>query len=556
MRFVLDLLGLTAGFLIPIFWVHALHAAPGDSDMTFNGDGIVTTDIAGLEDDGIALAVQEDGKILVAGGATIGSDVDMAVLRYNADGSLDSEFDGDGIALTSFGLLDIALAMALQDDGRIVVSGGTLDTGRTVLARYDPDGSLDASFDGDGKAITDVVGGVTDAGAAIALQTDGKIVVAGGSAGAEGAFVVRYNVDGGLDNTFDGDGIALTDLGTDDLDWTEVAIQPDGKILVAGEMHSGDYDFAFGRFEPDGGLDASFNAGGATPGLLFIDFAEAGENDGAAGMALLPDGKIQAVGYTGNTDFDMALIRLNSDGSLDSTFGGDGKVSTDLGDLIDVGRGLARQADGKIVVVGASGDDFALARYNADGTLDPAFGTDGVKVADVGGGAEDALGTPVILSDGRFFAAGFTGSPATSRDVLLMRFLGDTADLKVSKSADGLEVSAGDRVDFSITVDNKGPGSVGGIVLTDALPAGLDLEASSVTASQGSCDASAVLTCDLGTLANGGTATVSYSAIASTVGTLTNAASVTAQGIDTMTLNNSSSVVLTVEEGGGCSLIR
>src|SRR5439155_1424244 len=218
---------------------------------------------------------------------------------------------------------------------------------------------LDQTFDGDGKVVTDF--DATDSANGVAIQADGKIVAAGVS-GADFA-ISRYNPDGSLDPTCDGDGKVVTDFGDAMNDQADaVAIQAVGRIAAAGfgETALGDLDFALARYNPDGSLDSTFDG----DGRVMTGFAGArgfGANDLAHGVAIQADGKIVAAGgsdttfgTTGASPRDFVLVRYNPDGSLDPAFDGGGRVVTDFG-ADDSANGVAIQADGKIVAGGSSG---------------------------------------------------------------------------------------------------------------------------------------------------------------------------------------------------------
>jgi uncharacterized delta-60 repeat protein len=387
-------------------------APPGDLDTTFDGDGRVTTDIAGSTDQGFAVALQADGKIVAAGVAVVSGMEDFALARYNSDGSLDPTFDGDGLATTDFGgNLDQVLGVAVQANGKIVAAGradvsGTFDF---ALARYNTDGSLDTTFDGDGKVTTDLAGSVNDQAFEVAIQGDGKILAAGVAdvSGNNDFALARYNSDGSLDTGFDGDGKVTTDFASGSFDQAfGVALQTDGKIVAAGVADvSGDNDFALARYNSTGSLDATFD----TDGKVTTDFAS-GSFDQAFGVALQTDGKIATAGLasvSGNAQF--ALARYKSDGSLDAAFDTDGKVTTDFAGDFDQAFAMTLQPDGKIVAAGAaivSGTvEFALARYNTDGSLNTTFSGDGKVTTDFAGMDDVAFGV-AIQPNGRIVAAG------------------------------------------------------------------------------------------------------------------------------------------------------
>jgi uncharacterized delta-60 repeat protein len=420
-------------------------APPGDLDPTFDGDGKVTTDFSLQDDQAEAVAIQADGKIVAAGRAEVPGIADFGLARYNPDGSLDPTFggdelgEGDGRVTTDFadGSEDVAHAVAIQADGKIVAAGASSSQDTDfALARYNIDGSLDPTFDGDGKVTTDFAGD-TDEAFGVAIQADGKIVAAGLAASppAVDFALARYNIDGSLDPAFDGDGKLTTDFAGDiDEALGGLAIQADGKIVAAGFARVGtepgtfaeEHDFALARYNTDGSLDPTFSG----DGKVTTDFA--GSRDEAHGVAIQGDGKIVAAGFavvSGDPDdLDFALARYNIDGSLDPTFDGDGKVTTDFDGIFERASAVAIQGDEKIVAAGSAAlggsgsGDFGLARYRTDGSLDPSFSGDGKVITDFGGDTpDDALGV-AIQGDGKIVAAGFTFVSATTTDFALARY--------------------------------------------------------------------------------------------------------------------------------------
>jgi uncharacterized delta-60 repeat protein len=391
----------------------ALAAEAGDLDTSFDSDGRVVTDL-GAFDVANGVAIQPDGRIVAAGGRGTMSSSDFALARYNPDGSLDPSFAGDGTIETGFGgEPSAANAVAIQPDGKIVAAGETdFGDGRFALARYNPDGSPDTDFAGDGRVLTDIGGG-DDGANAVAIQPDGKIVAAGNTAFGGGNFgLARYNPDGSLDTTFAGNGKLEVGFGGNEAA-NAVAIQADdGKIVVAGESDLDDGGYALVRLSSDGSLDPSFDG----EGKVFTQF-----NGGANALAIQADRKIVAAGLAGNADADFSLARYNPDGSLDSSFSGNGLLVTDFG-ANDGANAVAIQADGKIIAAGETEldtGDFALARYNPDGDLDPTFGDDGRVVTDLG--AFDVATGVAIQPDGRIVAAGVRSTMGDS-DFALARY--------------------------------------------------------------------------------------------------------------------------------------
>ena len=251
-------------------------------------------------------------------------------------------------------------------------------------------GDLDTSFDSDGKVTTEV-GSTDDFARSVAIQSDGKIVAAGFSSnGSDWDFaLVRYNTDGSLDTSFDSDGKVTTAIGSGDDHAVSVAIQSDGKIVAAGYSNGSNWDFALVRYNTDGSLDTNFDSDGK------VTTAIGGGADYAVSVAIQSDGKIVAAGYSNGSNFDFALVRYNTDGSLDTSFDSDGKVTTDFGSGSDYGSSVTIQSDGKIVAAGGSSNgsnrDFALVRYNTDGSLDTSFDSDGKVTTAIGSGTERSL---------------------------------------------------------------------------------------------------------------------------------------------------------------------
>ena len=318
-----------------------------------------------------------------------------------------------------------AAAIAIQGDGKMVAAGfaqpfrGATAT-EFAFARYNIDGSLDTSF-GDGGEVTTEFGGGFDAITrvfAVAIQRDGKIIAAGetGSfrSGADFA-LARYNSDGSLDATFGDGGKATTHFsGSGNFDGaTAVAIQGDGKIIVVGFGGGG---VALARYETDGSLDPSFGDGGKVNNLSL--------RMGVTAAAIQRDGQIVVGGFAVNRELDFALARFNNDGSLDTSFGSGGEVTTDFGGNGDVSQGIAIQMNGRIVAVGyTEGDtdtDFALARYKTDGTIEKSFGRAGRVTTDFNG-TRDSAAAVAIQRNGRIVAAGQTDGGAGG-DFALARY--------------------------------------------------------------------------------------------------------------------------------------
>ena len=389
-------------------------AAPGALDTSFNGTGIASVGFNGGDDSARAVAVQADGKIVVGGYAKSGANYLFGLVRYNANGTLDTTFDTDGKVTTSIiGVDDGITGLAIQTDGKILAAGYALSGSNYVfaLARYNADGSLDTTFDTDGKVTTSILG-VDSFANAMSLQSNGKIVLAGGAYNGTNYDVAlaRYNADGSLDTTFDTDGKVTTGVLAGNDGANAVKVRSDGKIVAAGYAFSGaSSSFAVVRYNADGSLDTAFDTDGkVTTSILAVE-------DGATGVAIQADNKVVASGYAKNgTVLNFAIARYNTDGSLDTSFDTDGKVTTAMLAGNDAANAVAVQSNGKIVVAGAASNvanyDLAAARYNANGSLDTSFDTDGKVTYSVGLETDDVGYAMAIDSAGQIIIAGETGT--------------------------------------------------------------------------------------------------------------------------------------------------
>jgi uncharacterized delta-60 repeat protein len=275
-----------------------------------------------------------------------------------------------------------------------------------AVARYNTDGSPDNLFSGDGKVLTDFTSGL-DLGLCTAVGGDGKIVVVGAAADFDTFAVARYNTDGSLDNTFSNDGKTRNDLSPGQDGAYGVVIQPDGKIVAVG-FSDNSTRFAAARYNVDGSLDTSFSGDGKVRNDI------ASGNEYAVYAALQPNGRIVAAGVAGgaNTgnDTKMAFLRYNTNGTLDTSFSSDGKLRTDFSSGFDYAGSLAIQTDGRIVAAGGANDDkFAVARYNTNGTLDTSFSNDGKTRTDFTSGL-DVGGGVGLEPDGKIVVGGLANS--------------------------------------------------------------------------------------------------------------------------------------------------
>lgn len=406
------------------------HNSDGSLDMTFGINGHVTTDLRSSYDSTTqwapqhvryhdlirAIALQPDGKIVAAGNSTLvdthKSGASFALARYDDNGELDSGFGEDGKVFTDF-LPEVdfepeaaASGIALQSDGKMVVvgfaknrPGGGPYEYEMAIARYNSDGTLDAAFGNNGQVTIDRFPGYDEWASALALQADGKILLVGSYAhhhfwiDDDGLQLVRLNTDGSLDMSFGDAGVVTTSIGKHE-EMFDIEVQQDGRIVVGGVtfLDETNYDMLLVRYQADGNLDASFGFNG----YVSIDF---GDNLPGAlpngteeinSLELQSDGRIVAAGYTGRwienpvprekhlhpyiPSYDFALLRFEMNGSLDYSFGYGGKVTTLFGNSYNVGWSAGIQTDGKILVVGETAKDvtpydLSLYLYDFDTAL-------------------------------------------------------------------------------------------------------------------------------------------------------------------------------------------
>lgn len=429
------------------------QAAPGSLDITFDGDGIVTDNPGYYLNVGFSTEIQQDGKIVVGGyvniplaNVTSGTYADenrqFALIRFTPAGKLDSTFGSNGRVITDFGATDESIKdVAIQVDGKILVAGYTRRLNRQgynytvwAVARYNANGTLDSTFGDKGKVIT-TIGDIGEASKILQLS-DGKILVGGKSGTAADYYfddftMAKYNSDGTLDSAFGTGGVVVVNI-SDYINnistWrhdyiSDLAIQTDGKIIAVGAATQdispsigGGYkdNFAVVRFNSNGTLDPTFNGNG----IVTTAYGGVYTYDQASGVALQADGKIVVGGVAdrhGKNAF--AVARYNIDGTLDPSFGTDGKTTTPIGIYTNASYSLKLQKDGKIILGGIAYQEvrldgvvgsyphMAVARYDVTGRLDSRFGNRGIVLTFIprdGASAADLA----IQADGKIVAVG------------------------------------------------------------------------------------------------------------------------------------------------------
>jgi uncharacterized delta-60 repeat protein len=406
----------------------ARYTANGALDTSFGENGRVTTDFNNFNDiDIVNTMVLQADKIIVAGYTTnlFSFTSDIALARYTANGTLDSSFGKHGKLTTDFNIDDRANSIMLQGD-KIVVAGYTRnnDDVNFALARYGADGALDASFGENGKVTTDI-NGFDDYAKAITLQ-ENKIILAGYTGGFPNSVdfaLVRYTADGRLDNSFGKNGRVTTDFNGAE-DYLNAITLQGNKILVVGYTYvdNGYYDFALARYDGGGDLDTSFGEQGLLAGYFPVSHT-------FFKSTAIQGNKVIAAGYALNdnkNNSDFALARYNNNGTLDTSFGVNGRVTTDFNGSSENVTSMVLQGD-KIVVAGTTDShnsfDFALARYTANGTLDSSFGVNGFVTTDFNGSSENV--TSMVLQGDKIVVGGYTIDSANNGDIALARYTAD-----------------------------------------------------------------------------------------------------------------------------------
>lgn len=420
-------------FSIAIVFGVSAQAADGDLDTTFGTGGMMTVDFDANpdpngtdRDTGLDTAIQTDGKIIIVGESSISaSDTVFSATRLNTDGSLDTTFADGGRFLynpNSGSGTGRAYAVAVQADGKILIAGRTGNPRDRIVLRLNADGTLDTTF-GSAGVFKEPIGSTRFDEPEIVIQPDGKIIVSGAmqttGLTTDSFSVMRLNANGTLDTSFDADGKVETNFAADDRAYG-VILQADGKIIAFGSTNN-NAGYAIARYNTDGSLDATFDGDGkvttAFPGMTGLIYD----------MAIQPDGKLLAGGYVRGLHSDAAVTRYNADGSLDASFGTNGTATFGLTNQEVLWNVYYK--DGKILGTGTrnpgagfgSPDDFMLLRFNGDGSLDTGFGDQGVIYTNFG--QREICLTSAFQPDGKLVLAGYqTGSQAFNPDFLAVRY--------------------------------------------------------------------------------------------------------------------------------------
>ena len=447
--------GLLSGVAVPI-GAGVAFADDVSIDTTFGSSGRASMNVSSVGDNTKAIVRQQDGKLVLFGTGDVGgSSHDFAVARFNADGTPDTSFDSDGAKLYGSGLNDeAAYGGTVQSDGKVVIVGrrtvGSQD--QVMVVRAHPDGSLDTTFDSDGIR-TYAAGTTASLATSVVVQSDGRIVVGGNVNNGSGQYpaVMRFNPDGSLDTSFDSDGVVTTSPSAGSGGFVSVAVQSDGRI-VAGGMAS--WKFLTARFNTDGSPDTSFDS----DGLVVTDLGTGIDLGGPA--VIQSDGKIVQTGpgsMGGNSV--SVVIRMNRDGSLDTGFGTAGIANVAAG-MVPFASGVAPLADGRILVLSytPSGGPYTiiLTRLRADGQQDVSFDGDGNALIDVTATSGPIVGM-AVLPDGRVaVASNYIGGSAAAMSATMIKVVSSDTTLSSLVTSKGTIATAGTGAAavYSTTVTN------------------------------------------------------------------------------------------------------
>lgn len=387
----------------------------GTLDATFGQSGVVLTDFGYGADVPYAVAVQPDGRIVVAGTAAKDMNTDgvFAIVRYNAKGSLDSTFGTNGKQTTGFDFRVQGKAMTLNSAGKIVVSGTAYLDGSNnavALVRYDEHGTLDDSFGHEGKVVTTLEqanGNIHG----VAVDSHNNILVCGlASTGFYNTtlLLLRYKNDGTPDPTFNGTGLVNALIGIDPYRPTAMVVQKDDKIIVNGPISNVNaiFDFAVSRFNADGSLDKDFNGSGEN-----ITKFDGYTSSNVSAMVLQADGRLVAVGYAANytsyTYSTLGVARYNTKGILDESFGKGGKTTSALQMSMVYNMQFSTLPADKLLVNGWGYLDSSfhpfLAQYNRNGTMDTTFAKKGLLIVK----ELDNSSLHAVQSDGKILVNGY-----------------------------------------------------------------------------------------------------------------------------------------------------
>ncbi len=409
------------------FILRTAYCQPGTLDKSFGHNGLIDPTYEYTYGIGRTVLIQDDGKIILVGQTFY--TYNCLMVRYFKNGMIDSSFGINGIVSTTFagGYSKGSPIAALQKDGKIVVVGiyPASDNESPTISRYLPNGKIDSSFGVNGL-VHKVFPSKRVFGEAVGIEPDGKIVIAGQVSNPNENFgLARCTVDGNIDTSFGEKGrVHASYTSIVQQIWT-MAIQPDGKIITGGIAADGTNDFGLVRILSNGIIDSSFGQYGE----VRTDFCNS--EDHANSIAVQADGNIIVAGeVVCDKYFNYGLARYSNNGQLDSSFGTKGKVITDFNGYDDYATSVAIEPNGKIVAGGVSfstlnpeSGDFAIVQYKSNGEPDSTFGSNGKVLTDFHG-RQDWAYSVALQKDGKIVVGGFANS-SDHTGFALARYYGD-----------------------------------------------------------------------------------------------------------------------------------
>ena len=392
---------------------------PGDLDKTFGNGGIVSVGIGGYFDVAQEVALQKDGKIIVAGYGheSSASYKGISIARYLTDGNIDYDFGSLGVIQKQIKAVEGELnSIAIQNDGKIVAVGYSISSNTNnediTLVRFTKNGRLDESFGSTGFVVTEI-SNQKEVCEGVEIQPDGKIVIVGTTQHnpSYDILLIRYDEDGQLDPYFGIGGIVITDISSGPDVGKSLAIQSDGKLIVAGFTYrENDFFMSLLRYDSNGNLDSTFGKGG-------LAGTDVNTNVGKLDLVLQKDGKIILVGASNvETTHHFTVLRFNNNGTLDQTFGDHGVTKTVIGDFSGA-ESVALDSQGNIVVAGTTElgkETFVVAMYNQNGLLESSFGSSGITTVSFGENSIDHAHSVIIDNNGNIIVAGEVTSSYTT----------------------------------------------------------------------------------------------------------------------------------------------
>ncbi|MGQ9799126.1 MAG: T9SS type A sorting domain-containing protein, partial [Ignavibacterium sp.] len=393
-------------------------------DSGFGNNGIVIPQIQSFKSGSWSVSIQSDNKIIIAGWAYIyeGSPSNVLIARFLENGEPDTAFNSTGLFTIGNSTWEDAFASTIQSDGKILVAGRYYN-GRSwdfLLIRFNEDGSLDSTFAQRGYTTKDYFG-KDDRAFSIDVQSDGKILICGFAENLNWDFAIsRFNPDGSIDSTFGERGSTVLNIGSYNDVAFSIKAQQDGKIIVCGWTYIfGSWDFALVRLNPDGSLDNTFGSNG----IVTTDYNHLYNTSHS--VAIQSNGKYVAAGYTekpGSTDTDILIIRYNTDGSIDHSFGNNGLVLIDYNNADDFAWVVKVDQYDKIVVGGnvtINGSKILeVARLNSNGSPDISFAENGIFITQIWGSNEECRDL-LIQPDGKILLTGHATDGEFSRGFLI-----------------------------------------------------------------------------------------------------------------------------------------